>query len=173
MLAAKKIAALFLSLMPVLVACPAYPQAASSYPPKEPAAQINLRPAPVPAMLPADPRQVVEKWLRGNIAPLNLSYEPLQWSGPVYIPGGGYFNWAIRHIYAYEHPEYGPMINDDIFYFDPEGEVAGRSNTFTQWANQARPAPYWGRGWEKWGPVGLQQIQDEINRYQDARDGQW
>jgi hypothetical protein len=142
-------------------------------PPSEPAPDINLLPPGIPALKPGQPAQAVEKWLRAHIAPLNLSYEPLEWSDPVYIPGGGYFNWAIRHVYGYEHPEYGPMINDDIFYFDPEGEVAGRTNTFTQWANQAHPVPYWGRGWEKWGPMGLQQIQDEINRYQDARDGEW
>jgi hypothetical protein len=158
----------------LLLALPCMSLAAPApFPPQEPPPEINLSPPAIPPIKPHLPRQAVEKWLRSHIAPLNLSYMPLEWSDPVYIPGGGAFNWAIRHVYGYEHPQYGAMVNDDIFYFDPEGEVAGRSNTFTQWANQARPVPRWGRGWEKWGPVGLQRIQDEINRYQDAQDGQW
>ena len=142
-------------------------------PPLRPAPEpeIELTPPDQPAMRPKNPKEEVDKWLLAHLA-IPGSYEAIDWSEPVFNPGGYDFVWSIRMLYAYEHPEYGPMIADDIFYFDPEGVLAGRTNV-SIWRNQRTLAPDWGRGWEKWGPMGLQQIDDEINRYQDAQDGDW
>lgn len=118
-----------------------------------------------PPLRPSDPPKVVSQWLKRHLwAP--DSYESIDFSAPVYMPYGWHFAWAIRHLYIYQHPEYGKMIADDIFYFDPEGYVAGRSNTGL-WRNQARPVPEWGWGWEKWGPEGKQPLSEEWDRIRD------
>ena len=119
----------------------------------------------LPPLHPADPRQAVENWLRRSLWS-SRSYQPLDWSRPVYMPYGWHFNWAIRHLYIYEHPEHGFMENDEIFYFDADGQVAGRTNT-SLWRNQAKPVPEWGWGWEKWGPEGKQPLREEWDRRRD------
>jgi hypothetical protein len=124
------------------------------------------QPPPRPPVPPRNPKKVVSDWIkRQTYNP--AAYEALDWSDPVFIPYGWHFVWAIRHVYAYEHPEYGLVERDDIFYFDPEGAVAGRANTSRRWRNQASPVPDWGWGWEKWGPEGKQILREEANRQSD------
>ena len=150
-----------------LAAAPNQPSRAARANLPQPSAELNVYPENLPPMRPPDLPKAVQEWIKRQM-PLPASYEPLEWSAPVYMPGGYYFTWAIRHIYVYEHPEYGEMFNDDIFYFDPDGYVAGRTNTTQFWRNQKYPAPDWGRGWEKWGPEGLQERQFEMYRDQDS-----
>jgi hypothetical protein len=119
-----------------------------------------------PPLRPGNPQALVTDWIkRQTYNP--AAYEALAWSDPVFIPYGWHFVWAIRHIYAYEHPEYGLVERDDIFYFDGDGSVAGRTNTSHRWRNQARPVPEWGWGWEKWGPEGKQPLREEADRQRD------
>lgn len=118
-----------------------------------------------PPLRPADPQAAVSNWIIKHTWNPG-SYQALNFSDPVYVPFGWHFTWAIRHIYQYEHPEYGLMENDDIFYFDPEGFVAGRTET-SLWRNQAMPVPDWGWGWEKWGPEGKQPLREEADRTRD------
>jgi hypothetical protein len=119
-----------------------------------------------PPLRPDNPKTAVSNWIkRQTYNP--ASYEAVDWSDPVFIPYGWHFVWAIRHVYAYEHPEYGLVERDDIFYFDPQGAVAGRANTSHRWRNQASPTPDWGWGWEKWGPEGKQLLREEANRQSD------
>lgn len=115
---------------------------------------------------PANPQAAIQQWLQKSLwAP--GSYEEVDWSEMVFMPYGWHFTWAIRHVYIYEHPEYGMMQADDIFYFDPEGAVAGRTNTSHIWRNQAMPVPEWGWGWEKWGPEGKQLLREQADRQRD------
>ena len=119
----------------------------------------------LPPLIPSDPQKAVSAWLIKNL-PEPDAYEALDWSQPVYMPYGWHFNWAIRHLYIYQHHELGKVIADDIFYFDGDGYVAGRTNT-SIWRNQAMDVPDWGWGWEKWGPEGKQPLREEWDRIRD------
>lgn len=120
----------------------------------------------IPPLRPANPRTVVLNWLSKHLYNRE-TYEPLDWSEPVFMAYGGYFNWSIRHVYSFDHPQMGVVTCDEIFYFDPDGELAGRTYTSHIWVNQRYYAPDWGRGWEKMGPPGLLLEKQAIDRMDD------